>query len=860
MCYPKNIVPAPVHKVRCTAIILGLILLAAGVKVVEARNVGHGANGSVNSGHNALTLLHEVIMTGSRERGITVSSSASPVQLVSDTALKAVAGNPTLLAALSQLVPSFTAQVFGNDMAAQTLQAKLRGLGCNEVLVLVNGKIRHTSANIEVDSGPFQGCAAADLGFIPIDSIARIEVLTDGAAAQYGSGAIAGVINIILKKRPSGATASYTYGGYRDGGGDTSDISVNGGFRPIRHSYLNITAEAQHHGSSNRSGIDEQVINPENLATYPDSNMLNAPGYPHLGAEEGDAQSDVKLLEFNAGVKGPGNEHLYAFGTYGHKQAQAFQIYRMPNVVSYTNPTTNVTTYPFPLGFTPLEASRETDYSVTAGIKGLSAKWRWDFSTEYGRDHFDVYTLNSANSGAYASNGQAQPLNFYDGYMQATQWITNLDINRSFNVGMSGPVNVAFGFQYSRDSYVIGAGMPLSYVEGGAQGYPGFAPSDSGSHNRHVEAFYVDLAAQPLKRFRVDVAGRYDLYSDFGSATVGKLTARYDFTPRVALRGTISSGFRAPTLAEEYYSSTNVEVGTAFVQLAPNLPGAKLLGLGDGLQPEHSVNFSAGFVWRPRPSVVGTLDLYQINVTHRIVATGDLYGTLFGVAQPSAAAVNAAIVASGTQLVPSVLASGSTGVTLFANGIDTSTQGADAAVDFRTDNRFGRFDWSLRGTYNRTQITKVPVTPRQLSGLTPYDATALSDLTSASPRYVMEFGVLWRLKSIAINLEEQLYGESSEWENDDGDNPSKQPEYFKTTIGVTPITDVELSYHFFGHFILSIGALNLLDRYPNRYNSTLLAHYNTFRYEDVAGVFQYPMFSPFGINGGYYYVRGTARF
>lgn len=805
-------------------------------------------------------VLAEVVVTGTHAPGIKAAQSTAPVQMLSAKALKTVAGNPTLLAALAQLVPSFTEQTFGNDMAAQTLQAKLRGLSCNDVLVLVNGKRRHTTANIEVDSGPFQGCAGVDLGFIPLDAIDHIEVLTDGAAAQYGSDAIAGVINIILKRNSAGGNVTGTYGGYMDGGGDTGDVSANAGFQPVKGGYLNVTVEAHHHGSSNRSAIDEQVVSPMNLATYPDSNMPRAAGYPDLGAEEGDAQYDLKLFELNAGVDLPGGMRFYTFGTYGYKRSQAFQIYRTPSVVAYTDPATGVTTYPFPFGFTPLEASRETDYSSTVGIKGVSAGWSWDLSSTYGADLWDAYTFGSANSGVYASTGEPTPLNYYDGYLHSTQWTSSLDVNRDFDVGLAGPLNVAYGLEYRRDGYGIGAGQRLSYLDGGGQSYPGFGPSDAGTHHRHSEALYIDFAAQPTSLLRIDTAGRYEHFSDFGSALVGKISARYELTPRLALRGTVSSGFRAPTLAEEYYTSTNVEVGTAFVQLAPDGPGAKPLGLGAGLRPEHSANLSVGLVWNPAPQVIGTLDLYQINVTNRIVATGNLYGTLFGVTQPGAAPINAAIEASGTQIIPSVLASGSTGITLFANGIDTSTKGADLAFDFLSHYRWGRIDWSARATYDTTQITRIPATPPQLSGLTLYNATALSDLTTASPRYVINLGARLTLRKLAISLQEQVYGKSSEWDGDNGDNPSGKVVYFDSTIGVTPITNLEVGYRLLRHFTVSVGALNLLDRYPNKYNATLLQHYNSFAYGDVAGVFQYPMFSPFGINGGYYYVRGTVSF
>ncbi len=817
----------------------------------------HSAPVASPAGNGALS---EIIVTGSREHDITAGESAAPVQILRAAALQRAAGNPSAVAALAQLVPAYTAQPFGNDMAGQTLQAKLRGLSCNDVLVLVNGKRRHTTANIEVDSGPYQGCAGTDLNFIPVAAISRIEVLTQGAAAQYGSGAVAGVINIILKKSASGGTLSGTYGGYMDGGGVTGDVSMNAGFAPLKHSYFNVTAEFHHHGTSNRSAVDERVVNPANLASYPNSNMPQIAGYPYLGAEEGDGQYDLKLFEFNSGVHFADGLTFYTFGTYGLKRAASFQKYRLPSKVSYTDPTTGVTTYPFPFGFLPQEATRETDFSATVGLKAVWAGWHWDLSTTDGRDHLEIDTLNSANAGVYAATGQPTPLNYYDGYLQAAQWTSNLDVDRGFEVGLARPLNVAWGVQYRQDSYSIGAGIPISYLDGGAQSYPGFTPTDAGIHDRHVSAAYVDLAIRPVGRLHLDVAGRYEHYSDFGTATVGKFTGRYELTPRLAVRGTVSSGFRAPTLAEEYYSSTNVTPSSAFVQLPPNSPGGRLLGLGNGLTPEHSIQYSLGVVWRPTPGVIGTLDLYRINITHRIVATGNLYGTLNGVPQPSAAAIDAAISANGNQLDPSVLATGTTGVTLFANGLDTATQGADLSFVLPEDYHFGHVEWSLGANYNETTVTRVPLTPASLAGLTLYDATALSDLSTASPRYVINLGGLWTERRLSVDLKEQIYGPSSEWENDDGDNPANVPLYFKSTIKVTPITDLDLGYRLHHHITVHVGAVNLFNRYPNRYNATLLAHYNTFRYGDTLGVFQYPMFSPFGINGGFYYMRASVRF
>jgi iron complex outermembrane receptor protein len=799
-------------------------------------------------------------VTGSRQSGLKAADSPAPIQVIGVEALRAT-GAPDLPTALAQVVPSFVMQAYGNDLAGETLQAKLRGLSCNDVLVLVNGKRRHTTANIEIDPGdPYQGCAGVDWSMIPLDSIDHIEVLTDGAAAQYGSDAIAGVVNIILKKNSSGGTITGTYGNYMDGGGNTGDVSANAGFAPIDNSYVNLTAEVHHHGDSNRGQIDPRVINAAASGTYPNDNVVNAPGYPNLNGQEGDAEYEQKIFALNAGFDFGNGQEFYAFGTYGDKTAAAFQNYRTPSKVSYTDPVTGATTYPFPYGFDPQESTHETDYSITGGFKGVVALWNWDLSSTYGGDKPKIYTLNSANSAVYASTGIPTPSNYYDGFLQTTQWTSTLDFNRDFDVGMAGPLNVAFGAEYRRDTYAVGAGVPISYEDGGAQSYPGFTPTDAGTHDRRNEAVYIDFAAKPVDQLRVDAAARYEHYSDFGSATLGKLTARYDFTPEFAVRGTASNGFRAPTLAEEFYSATNVTSNTATVQLPPNSPGGKLLGLGNGLQAEHSVNLSLGLLWRPTPGVNASLDIYQISITNRIVPTGVLDGTVNGVPLPSASAVNAAIAANGNSLDPDVVQSGTTGVSTFANGIDTRTHGADLVFNFPNDYAFGHVNWSVGAEYNQTVITRVPGTPAELVGLTLYNSESLSDITTASPKYVVDLGALWTLGKASVNLVEKIYGPASEWENDDGDNPANALEYFRSETGVTAITNLDLGYQFTHYFRMNIGALNLFDRYPDKLNGTLRSHLDNLAYNDNLGVQQYPSFSPIGIDGGFYYVKATFSF
>jgi iron complex outermembrane receptor protein len=841
------------------------------------------------------TSLNEIIVTGTREVGITAAESAAPIQIISASALKA-AGAPDLMTALAATVPSLQMEAFGFDMAGQTLQARLRGVSPNDVLVLINGKRRHTTANLAIDTGsPFQGGAGVDLNFIPLDAIDHVEVLTEGAAAQYGSDAIAGVINIILKRNSSGGSLDGTYGQYgNDGGGKTEDVSGNAGFEAGKGGFFNITGNFRDHGHSDFGAEDPRLF-PSNVAgyAYPDYNVAVVPGYPNLNLIQGDAAVQTKLLAVNAGWDFEGGTELYFTGTYGHKYAASYENYRMPSKMNYT-PNCPVgtlpadcpaTVYPLPLGFNPQEANNEDDYEITGGIKGSIADWDWDVSSSFGGDHDELYTLQTVNTGAYGTPpteetpnpyfgnpAVAQLGNIYDGTLQATQWTTNIDIRHGFDVGLASPLNLAFGYEHRRDTYTIGAGPPISYIFGGGSSYPGFTPLDQSSNSRTNDAGYLDFSAKPVSALRLDAAVRFEHYSDFGDATVGKLTGRYDFTPEFAMRGTINNGFRAPTLAEEYYSATNVGPLTAYVQLPPNSPAGKLLGLGNGLQPEKSIDFSLGFIWRPIEHMTATLDLYQIRINDRIVGSGEVAGQINGVPTPAYAGINAAIAAyaKGSQVIEpgllgtcppgptAIIVCGSYGISVFANGIDTKTQGADLVFNFPFEYSFGKIDWSVSAAYNDTSITKYASTPPLLTGAVLYDQEAYSELTTASPKFVINLGALLTLDKLTVNLVEKVYGPSSDYENDDGDNPTGNFLYYPDKISTTFITNLDVGYQFTEHLKLSIGAQNLFNRFPDRLNANILAHENNAG--DNAAVAQYPLFSPFGDNGGFYYVKALYKF
>ncbi len=489
--------------------------------------------------------LTEVIVTGTRQSGIKATDSPAPVQVVDSQELSKVSATPDLSQRLAALVPSLQVANAGGDLSALTLQAALRSLSPNDTLVLINGKRRHTTSNINVASTDnFGGGAGADLNLIPANAIDHIEVLTDGAAAQYGSDAIGGVINIILKKNTEGGNLQSSYGGYQDGGGKTDDVTGNIGFQPYDGAFIDFTGEFRNHGHTVRGqatafySVLQNGLPP--AGTYAgaglkpiDLNAVSNPDYPVLNKISGDAQYQSKLASYNSGFRLGDDIEFYSFGTWGQKSANAFENYRLPHIAAYTpapiGGVAQPTQYYYPYGFSPKEAIDENDYGITGGLRGVLLGWNWDASSTYGRDVNDFDTVDSVNTTAYASGvtntatGYTSPAgyspnSFYDGLFKTTQWTTNLDLDHEFDVGLAGPLNVALGAEHRRDAFTAGAGTPLSYLGGGGASFAGFSPTDAGGHSRTNDAGYVDFAAKVIGGLRVDIAGRYEKFSDFGDA------------------------------------------------------------------------------------------------------------------------------------------------------------------------------------------------------------------------------------------------------------------------------------------------------------------------------------------------------
>jgi iron complex outermembrane receptor protein len=831
--------------------------------LIAASSAAHAADAAVAADSGEVS---EVVVTGTRQVGIKAADSAAPIQVVGGQTLR-LTGAVDLAASLTTAVPSLNILTQGGDAAAVQILAALRGLSPNDTLVLVDGKRRHPTSNLAVDGGSvFSGSATTDLSFIPLEAIDHIEVLTDGAAAQYGSDAIAGVINIILKKNASGGIIDATGGSYYSGQGATASVSLNHGFNLWDRGFVNLTFEERYHDFSVQGIGDGRFTDPNgNLLSglpFPQSNAGKANNFPHLNQLNGDPQFNIYNGFANMAYKFTDQIEFYAFGNYSYQESQHYENYRSPAKVSGVT-STGTTVYPFPNGFDPREKFDETDYSFTGGFRGDIAGWHWDLSTTYGENNTQVYVVDSANAQLYPVLQALSPTpivpqtTFFNGTFDATEWTSNLDVDTSFNVGLASPVNVAIGGEYRRDTYGITAGEPSSYYGAGAQSFDGYTPLDQGSFSRNSGSVYIDVATDPVKNLHIDIAGRYEHYSDFGDAEVGKFTARYDFNEMFAIRGTVSNGFRAPTLAEERYSGTNVSPYSAEVQLPPNSSAAASAGF-QPLKPEQSQNYSVGFVIHPVENAQITLDLYQINLHDRILVSGFLYGTCCtaGSAAVISQGVLDAIAARGVTLDSGL---SYTGISLFSNAANTRTQGIELTGNYASDfGDYGHVDWTVGLNFNKTQITRLDALPPAAAN-TPAEcatlpvcntafltANAASALTTANPRYKVILQAHWTKDKWTLNLRETIYGQTSQYSPDNS---------YIQYIGVTGITDIDVGYNLTSNIKIDVGANNLFDQVPPRVG-------------DAGGfplggglVFKVPYgFAPYNANGGYYYGRVIVTF
>jgi iron complex outermembrane receptor protein len=883
----------------------------------------------------------EIIITGTRRTDRTVADSPVPVDVIGSEAI-VNSGQTETNKILNQLVPSFNfPQPSIADGSDALRPATLRGLSPDQTLVLINGKRRHVSALLNINGTVGRGSAAVDMNLIPGLAIGRVEVLRDGAAAQYGSDAIAGVINIQLKNSASGGRVSATWGKYYTtvndvdnitglqltGGGqpqlDPTDnryllansdgdrkardgrqltIGANIGIPMGPNGYFNVTGEVRERNRTNRAGFD---LRPNYNRPAPPAFDPREAGFDRLQFRFGDPDSIDYNLFVNAGLELGGDWELYGFGSYGHRDTLSAANFRQggaiqnrdfsvlapnqaPNAANFVAITAD--------GFLPLIDTDLDDLAGTIGLRTVVAGWKADLSFGHGQNRFDYTVRNSLNT----SYGPQSQRVFDAGGLFYAQDIVNLDFSRQFPVGgFAKPLSIAAGLEYRNEHFEIRPGDVQSYATGpffrpsittnaancttqqgvfnagsgvcsfpgraapaGAQGFPGIPASSETDVGRHSWAAYVELDTDPIEGVTTTIAGRYERFSDFGSTWNGKFAARWEPVEGFALRGSISNGFRAPSLHQQFFSTTSTNfingVPVDIATLPVSAPAALALGARD-LKPEKSLNMSLGATANPLRGLTVTADLYQIDINDRIVLTETLGTGGTGNTAPVQAAVTALLAASG---FPQVAAA-----RFFINGLDTKTRGIDVVAVYRRNlGDLGSWSMSAAYNYNKTRIDQRLNTLGPLAtipGLVLFGRVEGLRFTDGQPRDKIVLSADGELGNFGITARSTRYGKVV---SPGAAAPLADP-LSLTAFGPDDIflkakwiTDLELRYKAVKGLELAIGANNLFDVYPTR--SPFGA-----RPASVGGVYPanqeyipFSIFSPFGFNGRFLYARVGIEF
>lgn len=762
--------------------------------------------------------LETVIVTGTRALNRTVAESLSPIDIVTPEALQAT-GTTELATALVRVVPSLNfprpALVDGTDAVRP---AQLRGLSPDQVLVLVNGKRWHSSALVNVNGSQGRGSAPVDLNAIPIAAIERVEVLRDGASAQYGSDAIAGVVNIVLKSGSEHGSATLQTGQYS--AGDGAQVLAGGdiGFKLGDRGWVHLSA--QYLGQDQTDRAQPYVLAP-GVTVRP----VTAPPSGVVAQRFGDPQLDQYQLALNSEYKLGEDATLYGIVDASNRNSTSNGLFRA------AGDSRNIPSI-YPNGFLPLELFNVQDRQGIVGLRGLVGDgWHYDLSADYGYNRLTIDIAHSLNTNL----GVASPTRFYDGALKNEQGVLNADFNKDVSVGfLPNPVTVAFGAEYRHETYEISPGEPASYYQTGAQVFPGFQPGDSGSHSRHSYAAYFDLETNLTDKLSAGLAGRWEDYSDFGSALSGKLSLRYQFTEAVALRATISNGFRAPSLAQEYFSTTSSNLvstptGSQFQNIrtfAVTDPAAIALG-AEPLKAEKSRNYSLGLVLQPTDALSATIDAYQITVDDRIILSGNL----------NSPAVQAYLQAHGFP--------GVQGGRYFTNAADTRTRGIDAVVNYKLDfDHAGTLNLSLAGNYNKTDVLRIQPNPPILAqnGFVFPRVTRdeIGRLTVGSPRNKYTLGADWTIGSFTLRGDATRYGDVTVL---NASNPA-----LDQTYSAKVLLNLSGTYHL-DRWDFTVGADNITNEYPDK---TIFANTQN-------GQLPYTSYSPFGFNGAYVYGKAVLR-
>ncbi len=760
--------------------------------------------GALVMAQNAAAQVEEIVVVGARGDGRDPLESMVPVDVISaDEMLQVAALGGELGEVLQALSPSFSFPRQSNSGSVDHIRpAQLRGLSPDQVLVLVNGKRQHTTAVVNLEAAIGLGSTAFDFNSIPLIAIERIEILRDGAAAQYGSDAIAGVINIVLKSAPEGGSVIASYGAHRTDfkptgqdftDGQTFGIAADYGFKVGDDGSFRVGFNYRDRTSTNRAGIgalpffEDQT--PANIAL--DNMRLFAPG---------DGESEDVSGYYNTSFS-LGNNEFYSFGHFNQRDAEGAAFFRYPDGFSGVPAV-------YPEGYRPITTGDSTDLAISAGLRGTKGNTDWDVSVSMGQNEYEFGVRDSINP----SFGVASPTSFKLAEFEFTQTILNLDAITRFDRGNAAPMLLAYGAELRMEDYETEAGDPESYLEGplsagksiGAEAGPGLDVDAEADVDRQVFAIYADLEVPVSDAFTVGIAGRYEDYDDFGDSVNGKLSGRFAVTDAFAIRATVGTSFRGPSLAQTVFQfATQNFGGGGMLETFGHLPVSDPLAIANGavpLQEENSNNITVGFVYNGGDRFVVTVDYFKVDIDDRIS-----------------------------------LVSGSTdNVTFFANLVDTETEGFDIMANGAIDAGSGTFRWSVAYNQSDTEVQNPSVLGEE----------ELNILETAAPEDKLILQGNWDNERWGFLLRATQFGDTTRDFDFGGGFPDPQ------TYDAAWSIDIEAAYHVSDNWTVAIGGRNIADEYAE-----LSSDDNNF-----FGHLPYDVLSGIGFNGAYWYARTNYNF
>lgn len=796
-----------------------------------------------------------IVVLGSRTTRTAVESPV-PIDIISSMEIRQ-SGHTEVNQLLTHFAPSFNAsQQTISDGTDHINPASLRGLGPDQVLVLINGKRRHQSALVHVNGTFGRGTVGVDLNAIPVSSIDRIEVLRDGAAAQYGSDAIAGVINIVLKEQTDEIQINTMTGVTGEGDGEQVKADVNYGFKVGEKGFFNVSGEFFNRARTNRSGAWTGDIFPGISGSADTDAEVLRRGMTRkdFSMKTGQGAARVGAAYFNSVVPLNDNAEFYAFGGFTHRKGMATGFYRLPNSEARVN--LNV----YPNGFLPEIHTEIDDDAFTAGVRGTRNGWDVDLSLSTGGNGFQFNIENTIN----ASIGESSPTTVDAGRLNFRQSTINLDLVRLLDTkGFINSLSLVMGGEFRVENYQIEAGEDGSWQLGngvdnpvagvdydttssgapkqpGSQVFPGFQPSNEVNRFRNSISAYAGLESQVTDIWMVDIGGRFENYSDFGSTFTSKIATRLEPFQNFALRGAVSTGFRAPSLHQVWFNNVSIQfVLDENNMLVPKrvLTGnnksavTKAFGIPD-LKEETSVNYSIGFTARPVNNLSITADVYSISIKDRIVLS-----SRFSDSDPVVAEILKPFEKSGVGQAQ-----------FFANAVDTKTNGIDVVAVYHT--RVGKGRLTLTGTANKTktEVEAINIPQSVADKFAGGDLEAVKNtlfnreeknrLEDALPSTKASFSTQYQNGRLSILARATYYGKIH-YKPTNPDNDE--------TFSAKTLLDVDLAFEIMKGVRLSLGGNNILNTFPDEHQKTANRSGERFIYSRRV--------TQFGMNGGFYYGR-----